>query len=238
MYGANHVDNAWYNGDRRNQLHQYGMEFLALYQYVVAGQDPAAQAKALAQLIGPLRPGEIVIADIEEGSGSQQQRWVTWAEALDKALGFPPWDYSGLSFAAAHALAPVDWVAAYGQAEPDAGQKLWQFTDALQIPGIGTCDCSVGPPIAQLAAMTYQGKSATSGGTTMPAAPPATDWDWNSDGKFGLDVLASSHHTKPSTLLWKTLGTHSQPAFNSYVDAGNWTTAVPAGVIVRFPAGH
>jgi hypothetical protein len=41
-----------------------------------------------------------------------------------------------------------------------------------------------------------------------------------------------------ATLLWKTLGSHSQPAFNTYVDSGDWNALVPAGVIIRFPAGH
>ena len=44
---------------------------------------------------------------------------------------------------------------------------LWQFTDAYQVPGIGTCDCSVyHGTIDQLAALAYAGQ---------PAAP-APNW--------------------------------------------------------------
>ena len=68
--------------------------------------------------------------------------------------------------------------------------------------------------------------------------PPDHDWDWTSDGKYPLDELARTHTTDVATLLWKTLGAHSQPAFNTYVDSGLWSGLVPAGIIIRFPAGH
>lgn len=232
MYGSGHVDAAWYGGQRRDLLHSYGMKFLGMYQYVVASQDAAAQARALANLIKTLRPGEIVIADIEEGSGSQQARWVTWANTIHDLLGFPPWDYSGLYFARDHGLQPVTWVAAYQATEPSVPHQLWQFTDALSIPGIGTCDCSVyNGTVDQLAAHTYQGKA------TSP--PPTVDWDWTSDGKYSLGQLASSHTTDVATLIWKTFNAHSQPGtFNRYVNAGNWSAPVPAGIVLRFPANH
>jgi hypothetical protein len=67
---------------------------------------------------------------------------------------------------------------------------------------------------------------------------PDHDWDWTSNGKYSLGVLSTSHKTDVATLLWKTLGSHSQSRFNSYVDAGDWNAPVPPGVIIRFPAGH
>jgi hypothetical protein len=73
---------------------------------------------------------------------------------------------------------------------------------------------------------------------TAQTPPPDHDWDWTSDGKYPLDELARTHTTDVATLLWKTLGAHSQPAFNTYVDSGAWNTLVPAGIIIRFPAGH
>jgi hypothetical protein len=162
MYGDAHDDNAWFGGARRADLHKGGVRFLGIYQYVVQTQDPVAQARALASLIGKLQPGEKIIADIEEGSGSQQSRWVAWADEINRLLGHPPWDYSGLNFAATHGLAPVDWVAAYGTSEPSEPHKLWQFTDAFSIPGIGTTDCSVfHGTIDELAALAYQEPVAT-----------------------------------------------------------------------------
>jgi GH25 family lysozyme M1 (1,4-beta-N-acetylmuramidase) len=164
-YGTR-TDKAWYGGDRRNQLHNGGVRFLGIYQYITASEDPAAQARALAALLGTLRHGEKVIADIEEGAGSQQARWVTWANEINAALGDPPWDYSGEFFATAHGLAPVDWIAAYGTREPDPPHQLWQFTDAFTVPGLPSpVDCSVfHGSIDQLAALAYQG--------ARPAAHP------------------------------------------------------------------
>ena len=157
LYGTR-VDKAWYGGARRDALHAGGARFIGIYAYIRGGQDVTAQAKALISLLGHLRPGEKVIADIEEGTGSQQARWVTWAKTVNAALKDPPWDYSGLNFAADHGLQPVTWVAAYGTREPDPPHQLWQFTDAFKVPGVGTCDCSVfHGSIDDLAALAYQG---------------------------------------------------------------------------------
>jgi Putative peptidoglycan binding domain len=157
-YGTR-TDRAWYGGDRRAQLHNHGVRFLGIYQYITASENPVAQALALAALIGTLRPGEKIIADIEEGAGSQQARWTAYAKTIGTALGDAPWDYSGEFFADAHALAPVDWVAAYGSREPGAPHKLWQFTDAFTVPGLPSpVDCSVfHGSIDELAALAWQG---------------------------------------------------------------------------------
>jgi hypothetical protein len=166
LYGTR-IDKAWYGGARRAALHAGGARFVGIYAYITASQDVTAQAKALASLLGTMRAGEKIIADIEEGTGGQQARWVTWANVIHGELGDSPWDYSGAAFAAAHGLAPVDWVASYGSAEPDGPHKLWQFTDAYSVPGVGTCDCSVfHGSIDQLAALAWQGKAA-------PAPAPA-----------------------------------------------------------------
>src|SRR5215469_173037 len=75
MYGAQHDDNAWYGGERRQLLHSNGAKFVGIYQYVTAAEDVTAQARAFAKLIVSMQPGEKLIADIEEGFGSQQARW-------------------------------------------------------------------------------------------------------------------------------------------------------------------
>jgi len=167
MYGAGHVDGAWYGGQRREQLLSGGAQFLGLYQYLVATEDAATQARALAALLGHLNPGEYVIADIEEGAGPQQARWLAWADVMHGELGFAPGSYSGLDFAYAAGLDPVDWVAAYQATEPAMPHKLWQFTDAYTVPGVGTADCSLfRGTIGQLRALAY-------GGTPAPAQPAA-----------------------------------------------------------------
>lgn len=181
MYGDAHDDGAWYGGARRAALLAGGCRFLGIYQYLVAGQDVTAQARAFCQLLGTLNPGEYPIADIEEGSGDLQQAWVTWANVVYSELGFAPGDYSGLNFAAAHGLAPVDWVAAYGTAEPAVPHKLWQFTDSYAIPGVGTADCSLfHGTIDQLAALAYGGAqpapSPVPSPVPVPVPPPVPAW--------------------------------------------------------------
>ena len=175
MYGADHVDGAWYGGQRREQLHAGGALFVGCYQYLTATQDAATQARALATLLGHLNVGEYVIADIEEGAGNQQARWLAWAEVIHGELGFAPGNYAGEYFAESAGLTPVDWIAAYQPVAPAAPHVLWQFTDAYNVPGVGVADCSryLGT-IAQLRALAF-------GGTTAPAAPvqpvtAATNW--------------------------------------------------------------
>lgn len=156
-YGDQHDDRAWYGGARRDALHAVGVRFLGIYQYIVASQDPVAQAHALIRLVGKLRPGEKIIGDWEEGSGNQRARRDAWNIAIHAGLGDAPWSYSGLNFASSAGLAPVDWVAAYQSAEPSVAHKLWQFTDVFAVPGVGTADCSLfHGTIDQLAALAYQ----------------------------------------------------------------------------------
>jgi hypothetical protein len=177
-YGTR-TDNAWFGGARRAALHAGGARFVGIYQYVRADQDAAAQGKYFGQLIGDAHSGEFYVADIEEGSGSQQSRWVAWADAFHAEVGVPPHTYSGLSFASSHGLAPVTWVAAYQTSEPSVGHTLWQFTDSYAVPGVGTCDCSVfHGTIDQLAALAYQPGTTQKGTTGVKiTAPPPGNWE-------------------------------------------------------------
>jgi hypothetical protein len=177
MYGTR-TDAAWYGGQRRADLHAGGARFYGIYQYVRSDEDAGAQARALADLLGGMRPGERIIGDIEEGSGSQQARWVEWADTINSELKFPPWDYSGLSFAQSHGLQPVDWVASYGAAEPGPVHKLWQFSATYPVPGVGTADCSVfHGTIDQLAALGYQAPKPAPKPSPTPVTPPAKEND-------------------------------------------------------------
>jgi len=227
LYGTR-VDKAWFGGGRRDALHAGGARFIGIYAYIT-GQDITAQAKALISLLGKLRPGEKLIADIEEGPGSQQARWVTWAKTVNAALGDPPWDYSGLNYASAHGLQPVTWVAAYGTREPDPPHQLWQFTDAFQVPGVGTADCSVfHGSIDELAALAYQGPR------TVP--PAAFHGEYVTAGMYSLAQLAAKLGVPPSALLrmtavhYGTLG-DALAAYENALHAGT----KPAGAIL--PAG-
>jgi GH25 family lysozyme M1 (1,4-beta-N-acetylmuramidase) len=157
LYGTV-TDKAWYGGGRRAALHAGGARFTGIYAYITAGENAAVQARALVALLRRLEPGEKIFADIEEGAGNQQARWVEWADTVHAGLGDDPWDYSGLDFAAEHGLAPVDWVASYGGPEPAEPHRLWQFTDSYDIPGVGAADCSLyHGTISQLAAHGWHG---------------------------------------------------------------------------------
>lgn len=173
-YGTSHQDHAWYGGDRRAQLHEGGARFLGIYQYLVAGQDGAAQADALCEIIRAPQPGEVIIPDFEEG---QHMMLTSWYNRMLANLGhgFAPylWTYTGLFFGQANGALPVEWIAAYGQAEPSTPHKLWQFTDNFRVPGVGQADCSVyHGSIDQLAALAYQGTKPA----PAPAPVPAVSW--------------------------------------------------------------
>lgn len=126
----------------RALAHDAGCPAIGLYQYLVAGQDAAYQARLLILAIGSLAPNEWLICDIEEGQGDEQPRWQAWEQVVLSSTGRPGWLYSGLSFVAAHDLQAPDWVAAYGQGEPTVPHKLWQYTDRYPWPW-GPGDASV-----------------------------------------------------------------------------------------------
>jgi hypothetical protein len=183
MYGDTHDDGAWYGGARRDALHAGGALFTGIYQYLVAGQDAAAQAHALVNLVGHLRQGEKLICDLEEGpAGEQSARWRQWSAVITAAYGHAadPWLYSGEYFAQSAGLDP-QWEAAYGATEPGGSHLLWQFTDSYPVPGVGTADCSVyRGSIDQLAAHGWQAAPVKPPPKppVKPVTPPAPAPNW------------------------------------------------------------
>jgi Glycosyl hydrolases family 25 len=166
MYGDAHDDLAWYGGARRADFHTGGALFVGIYQYVVAGQDAAMQGRALAELVGPLQKGEVLICDLEEGSGNQSGRLTAWYNAVTayysgtygQNISGHLWTYSGLSFSQTSGIAPVDWLADYTSTEPALKHTLWQFSETYNVPGVGTSDCSLfHGTVTQLAALAYGG---------------------------------------------------------------------------------
>jgi hypothetical protein len=193
MYGTA-VDRAWYGGARRDFLHAGGAAFVGAYQYLTAGQDAAAQAHALVNLVGPLRQGEKLICDIEEGPpGQQAARWRQWSAVITAAYGprADPWLYSGLSFGQAAGMSP-HWVAAYRSAEPGGSHLLWQFTDRYPVPGVGLADCSVyRGSIGQLAAHGWQATATKPPPVPAPGpAPKPVPPGWQEAMMARLPVLA------------------------------------------------
>lgn len=180
-YGDAHDDQAWYGGTRRAALHAGGVKFLGIYQYLVATQDGGAQANALHDLVGPLQPGEVLIADFETGVRTTLTAW--YNRML--ALGYPGrylWTYTGLNFGQAQGVLPVEWIAAYGQGEPTTPHKLWQFSSSYSVPGVGTCDCSVfHGSIDELAALGY---------SAAPKPPPAKAAPPPAPGSLGVHLAS------------------------------------------------
>jgi hypothetical protein len=126
------------------------------YQYIVAGADPAWQARAFIATIGTLQPGEGVMADYEEGPTNAIARLRAWFAVVD------PWAklshgaalYTGESFLNSYLGGAGTWagrplvLAKYSQPEPTEPHIAWQFTDGVyngrvNVPGIGYCDLSV-----------------------------------------------------------------------------------------------
>jgi len=158
LYGDAHDDAAWYGGARRADLHAGGALFVGCYQYLVGSQSGAAQAQAFHKLVGAIKPGEVFIADIEEGDRALLTAWYNAMVSL-YGSGIKPylWTYTGLVFGEAEGILPVQWIADYTSTEPSTPHKLWQFSDSYQVPGVGTADCSVfHGTIDQLAELAYR----------------------------------------------------------------------------------
>ena len=155
-YGGQHDDRAWYGGQRRAALHKGGAQFVGIYAYLVAGQDGGAQAQAFHRIVGGIQHGEVFIADFEEGSHAMLTAWYnTMIKLYGKGIAPYLWTYTGFDFGRANGALPVQWIADYST-EPSSPHLLWQFTDAYQVPGVGTADCSrFNGTIAQLAAHAY-----------------------------------------------------------------------------------
>lgn len=183
MYGDAHDDGAWYRGARRDQFHKLGARFVGIYQFLVAGQDGAAQARAFRSLVGAIRPGEVFVADFEQGTRAMLTAWYDEMLAL-YGPGIRPylWTYTGEYFGESTGALPADWIAAYRAAEPSSRHKLWQFSETFPVPGVGTADCSVfHGTIDELAVLAY------------PAAPPKPQplpADWVYEPVRGLKLVA------------------------------------------------
>lgn len=253
-YGTSHLDHMFAANYTGMKAQHYS--FMGLYQYIVAGQDITAQARAFCGWIGPpsaIAPGTVFIADLEEGAGNQASRAGAWLGFVDhfygldaKPLPARSWLYAGASFAVDHGMAPIfgsqrrTWVAAYSAAEPKLGHTLWQSTDGAvgshitAWAGCGKIDTSVyHGPLAGLAAMGW--------GAGRPAKPPAADDRWHGEyvcgGMFHLAGLADKLGWPTNTLLRMTAvhyGSFGDDLGRWVGDVMTgrcpWTTPVPKGV--------
>lgn len=122
------------------------------------------QARKFLDVVGTPKPTDLLVLDIEDGTGNLSAWALQWLTIVQTATGITPWVYSYGPFIRAHLTDPALaayplWLAAY-QSKPPAcpppwkSYALWQHTDKAQIPGIrGGCDESIGtlPTVGQLA---------------------------------------------------------------------------------------
>ena len=114
-----------------------------------------SQAVAFLEQVGQPKPSDLLVLDLEEGSGDLSRWSLDFLGAVEQATGLRPWFYSGLKFIEAHitdaALARYPlWLARYRPTPPDAPRpwsawRLWQHTDKATVPGVtGPVDESFG----------------------------------------------------------------------------------------------
>jgi lysozyme len=105
-----------------------------------------SQAVAFLEQVGQPKPSDLLVLDLEAGSGDLSRWSLDFLGAVEQATGIRPWFYSGPAFIKAHitdgALArhPL-WLARYRQTPPDAPRpwtawRLWQHTDKATVAGV------------------------------------------------------------------------------------------------------
>jgi hypothetical protein len=208
-YGNAHLDEMLVSNRAALRSHDFG--FRGLYQYLVASQDAAPQARAFINWIGPdLNVGEIPILDLEEGSGNQEARANQWFGIIDAEyhltslpLSQRSWLYSDQSFAVSSGLSPIfnsarrSWVAAYqASAAGLLPHTLWQSTNGqvganrTDWSGCGYCDTSIyGGNLASLSSLGWHPP------TEQSVAPPEEDMQIQNNNRYGAVSFAEGQYT-------------------------------------------
>jgi lysozyme len=126
------------------------------YHFARVGSSlPAQQADRFVSIVRTVKPGDILVLDLEVGDGNLSSWAGEWLAEVQRLTYLTPWLYSYGPFIRAHLTDPALaryplWLAAYQTTPPACPPpwttyKLWQHTDAAVIPGIsGPCDESVG----------------------------------------------------------------------------------------------
>jgi lysozyme len=120
-----------------------------------ASTVPEVQADKFLSVVALPDPADLLVLDIEVGTGDLSKWALTWLDRVLAKTGIRPWLYSYGPFIRDHltdarlADYPL-WLAAYSSKAPPAPPpwktwQLWQHTDRATIPGIRTlCDESTG----------------------------------------------------------------------------------------------
>jgi hypothetical protein len=241
-YSITHIDLAYARNVRAARA--AGL-LIGHYGYMVAGADAAAQGKFFAHIVATtagFKPGDTIWCDDEEGLDNQTDRAVQWLVAARGVLhdhGQDEGVYSGSNFWVAHLGSLPSglnrWVAAYSPVDPKlAGEDLWQFTDARDVPGVsGPCDASIYKGTVD-DWLKMIGASTSSSGTfledsTMQQLAPGTrlPFVWPDGAKtlrFSTDAPAGKEI--PVHIAWYT----QDPNWHDKVVVGNVTEPkIPGG---------
>ena len=240
-YGDMHLDHMFVNNYTEMKGNKY--QFIGVYQYLRAGQDPVTQASAFCNWVGPksaIAPGTVFILDLEEGDGNQLNRALAWHDKVDafyglkdKPLNERSWLYSYTSFVTTHNLTSIfasqrhTWIAAYQNSPPVIGHTLWQSTDGksganiTNWPGCGKCDTSQhNGTLATLAADAWPAK-ATPPKPPTPPATPAFHGEYVTAGMFNLADLCSKVLGQPTNTVLRMTAVHFgsfEPILATYIN--------------------
>lgn len=116
------------------------------------GPGPRAEADYFLSKVEPLGlgAGDMLVLDIEEGTGDVAHWALSFCRHVEERVGFKPLIYSGAWFTDSHGFSAVPelaqyplWLAAYQSTMPPAPHPwshidFWQFTDRAQVPGVQT----------------------------------------------------------------------------------------------------
>ncbi len=128
-----------------------------------------SEANFFLSVISTIKPTDILVLDIEVGTGSLSAWALQWLQIVKDKTGITPWIYSYGSFFSSHLTDPKLssyplWIAAYQSTIPPVRApwtsiQAWQHSSKIVVPGVaGNCDESylispISPPQGAVVAM-------------------------------------------------------------------------------------
>ena len=208
------------------------------------GHPSASAAESAALFTGQLgalgiHDGDAVALDLEVNDGLGAAAVASWAAdvlaRLERDLDRLPVLYTFLSFAEAGNCAGLGkyplWIA--DPSSPAGHPRIpapWKTWALHQWRITGPIDRDVAAYDSLAAMRKALGK----------AAPVARVTDYTTNGKLSLLEVAAlpAHHTAPSTILRRTAIKDGEfsAALAAYINAGDLTKPMPAGIVLRVPA--
>lgn len=149
-----------------------------------------SQAGAFLDRVGQPDPGDLLVLDLEDGSGNLSKWALEFLRTVEQETGVLPWFYSYAPFIQQHIDDPAVaryplWLAAYRTTPPATPKpwskwRLWQHTSKASVPGVnGNVDESFGTipevtkpepgPVLALTHMEVEGMKITAGNIPVAA---------------------------------------------------------------------